>query len=254
MNRYLYVHRNTSSILLEFPGLFVNETVSTVVRVMPRGGGFPSLVETISGQRYIMKLAGVGQGASGLLTEFVAMRLASALGLRVPRVVPIMLSSALPWQVGTDEFYDALQRSAGWNLGVQFIDAARDLTANDLADLPAAFLDRLAAVDALLQNMDRTKENPNLLQDRALNYWAIDFGACQFLNRFVRYRQRMTFELPTNHFLAGRSLQSLRLDKAYEILREIVVDVPNSWLGASGREELFDDLNGIAEAYGKRLG
>ena len=240
--------------MLEFTGLFVNETVSTVVRVMPRGGGFPSLVETISGRRYIMKLVGVGQGAPGLLTEFIAMRLARALGLRVPRVVPITLSSALPWQVGTDEFYDALQRSAGWNLGVQFIDAARDLAASDLADLPAAFLDRLAAVDALLQNMDRTKENPNLLQDRALNYWAIDFGACRFLNRFVRYRQKMAFELPTNHFLAGRSLQPLPLEKVYQALREMVLDVPNSWLGSGGREELFDDLTGITEVYGKWLG
>jgi HipA-like kinase len=232
----------------------MNETVSAVVRVMPRGGGFPSLVETTSGRRYIMKLAGVGQGASGLLTEFVAMRLASTLGLRVPRVAPIMLSSALPWQVGTDEFYDALQRSSGWNLGVQFINSARDPTADDLADLPAAFLDRLAAVDALLQNMDRTKENPNLLRDSTPDYWAIDFGACQFLNRFARYRQKMTFELPTNHFLAARPVQSLRLDKAYESLRKIVLDVPNSWLGSGSREALFDDLNGITEVYVKRLG
>jgi HipA-like protein len=237
-----------------FPGLCMNETVSTIIRVMPRGGGFPSLVETISGQRYIMKLAGVGQGASGLLTEFVAMRLASALGLRVPRGVPIMLSSALPWQVGTDEFYDALQRSSGWNLGVQFIDAARDLTADDLAHVPAQFLDRLAAVDALLQNMDRTKENPNLLRDSALEYWAIDFGACQFLNRFARYRQGMTFELPSNHFLAARPVQCLRLDKVHETLRKIVLDVPNSWFGSGNRESLLDDLNALTEAYSKRLG
>jgi hypothetical protein len=232
----------------------MNETVSTVVRVMPRGGGFPSLVETTSRHRYIMKLAGVGQGASGLLTEFVAMRLASILGLRVPRVVPLMLSSALPWQVGTDEFYDALQRSSGWNLGVQFINSARDLTADDLAELPAAFLDRLAAVDALLQNMDRTKENPNLLRDSTPDYWAIDFGACQFFNRFARYRHMMTFELPTNHFLAARPVQSLQLNKASESLRKIVFDVPNSWLGSGSREALLDDLNGIIEVYVKRLG
>ena len=227
----------------------MNETVSAVIGVMPRGGGFPSLVETTSGRRYIMKLVGVGQGAAGVLTEFVAMRLASALGLQVPAVVPIMLSSALPWQVGTDEFYDALQRSSGWNLGVEFINTARDLSADDLADIPAAFLDRLAAVDALLQNLDRTKENPNLLRDSALNYWAIDFGACQFLNRFARYGQSMTFALPSNHFLAPRPVQSLRLENAGEVLRAIVLDVPNSWLGSGSREALCDDLNAIAQAY-----
>src|SRR5262245_23327615 len=109
----------------------MDESVRAVVRVMSRGGGFPSLVETTSGRHFIMKLSGVGQGASGLLAEFIAMRLASALGLKVPRVKPILLSNTLPWQVGTDEFYDALQRSSGWNLGVEFIDAARDLTARD---------------------------------------------------------------------------------------------------------------------------
>jgi hypothetical protein len=156
--------------------------------------------------------------------------------------------------VGTDEFYDALQRSSGWNLGVQFIDAARDLTADDLAHVPAQFLDRLAAVDALLQNMDRTKENPNLLRDSAPEYWAIDFGACQFLNRFARYRQGMTFELPSTHFLAARPVQSLRLDKVHETLRKIVLDVPNSWLGSGNRESLLDDLNALTGAYSKRLG
>jgi hypothetical protein len=64
----------------------------------------------------------------------------------------------------------------------------------------------------------------------------------------------MTFELPTNHFLAARPVQSLRLDKAYESLRKIVLDVPNSWLGSGSREALFDDLNGITEVYVKRLG
>ena len=166
------------------------ESVSTVVRVMSRGGSFPSLVQTSSGRQFVMKLSGVGQGTSGLLTEFIAMRLAGALGLNVPDVRAITLSSALPWQVGTDEFYEALQRSSGWNLGVGFIDSARDLGADDLGKIPGAFLDQLAAVDALLQNVDRTAQNPNLLQDDTGRYWAIDFGACLFLERFGRHRQR----------------------------------------------------------------
>jgi len=201
-----------------------------------------------------MKLSGVGQGASGLLTEFIAMRLASALGLKVPRVVAITLSNALPWQVGSDEFYEALQRSSGWNLGVEFVDSARDLTADDLEDIPVAFLDRLAAVDALLQNMDRTVQNPNLLRDGAPDYWAIDFGACLFLHRFARYRQRMSFELPGNHFLAGRSVQPLRLEKAHVPLQEIVSDVPDTWLGPVDRETLLNALYDIIEVYVQRLG
>ena len=64
----------------------MDESVSTVVRVMSLGGGFPSLVKTTTGRHLIMKLRGVGQGTPGLLTEFIALRLASALGLKVPHV------------------------------------------------------------------------------------------------------------------------------------------------------------------------
>ena len=230
----------------------MDESVNTVVRVMSLGGGFPSLVKTTVGRHLIMKLRGVGQGTPGLLTEFIALRLASALGLKVPYVVPIMLSNTLPWQVGTDEFYEALQRSSGWNLGVEFIENTRDLMADDLEDIPGAFLDRLAAVDALLQNVDRTAQNPNLLRDATGDYWAIDFGACLFLDRFARYRQLITFQLPSNHFLAGRRLQLLQIEDANVPLQAIVSDMPDAWLGAGGRKALLDALSNILELYVQR--
>src|SRR5215813_3058215 len=129
----------------------MEDTVTAVIKVLPGGGGFPSLVETQSGRRLVMKLSGVGQGPAGLATEFIATRLASLFGLNVPQVEAIMLPADLPWQTGTDEFFDALRRSAGPNLGLHFIDGA-DLAAKELPTLPETFADRLAAVDALLQN------------------------------------------------------------------------------------------------------
>ena len=89
---------------------------------MSRGGSFPSLVQTSSGRQFVMKLSGVGQGTSGLFTEFIAMRLAAVLEPQSATRSSDHAEHALPWQVGTDEFYEALQRSAGWNLGVEFID------------------------------------------------------------------------------------------------------------------------------------
>ena len=232
------------------------ETISAVLRVMPRGGGFPSLVETISGRRFLMKLSGVGQGLSGLLTEFIATRLAAACGLKVPRVQPLMLSKALPWQTGTDEFYEALQRSAGWNLGVEFVDDAQDVAAHGLGDLPADFLDRLSSVDSLLQNVDRTLQNPNLLRDREGDYWAIDFGACLFLDRFARFGPRMKFDLPTNHFAAGHRMTPPILEKAYVPLREVVSDIPDSWTDTvpGGRPVLLETLSKLIDVYVHRNG
>lgn len=208
------------------------ETVRTIVKVLPGGGGFPSLVETSSGARYVMKLSGVGQGAAGLATEFIATRLAALLGLNVPAVAPLWLAEELPWQAGTDEFYDAQRRSAGWNLGVTFLDGAVDLTANDLPAVPDAFLDRLAAVDALLQNVDRTAKNLNLMRTPDGASWAIDFGACLFLQRWARRGAKGTCDLPPTHLLAGRTPAALEVDAALAGTSEIVAALPEPWVAA----------------------
>ncbi len=232
------------------------EAVETVVRVMPRGSGFPSLVQTTSGRRFVMKLSGVGQGVHGLITELIATRLAGALGLRVPSVVPLMLSRDLPWQVGTDEFFETLQRSTGWNLGVEFVEGADDASLDELGKIPAEFLDQLSTVDTLLQNVDRTVHNPNLLRDREGAYWAIDFGACLFLDRFARDGARMSFALPANHFLAGHSVRRLSLVRVPLPLREIVSDIPDAWFDQvpNGRQGLLEQLSAVVELYIRQHG
>ncbi len=211
------------------------ETVSSIQRVLTRGSSFPSVVETATGRQYVMKLAGAGPGRRALATEFIALKLARHLGLRVPDVEVLDLPRHLPWQVGTDEFYEALQRSAGTNLGVVFIADARDLTATELEALPEEFLARLAAVDALLQNVDRTRANPNILRDASGVDWAIDFGACLLIDRLARGAVTPRAELPPNHFLAGpgRPLPAVRalaaaIDQAH--LAAIVAALPAAWL------------------------
>lgn len=210
----------------------IRETVRTIVKVLPGGGGFPSLIQTSSGGRYVMKLSGVGQGASGLATEFIATRLAALLGLNVPQVMPIWLPEDLPWQAGTDEFFDAQHRSAGWNLGVAFLDGAVDLTAKDLPTIPDAFLDRLAAVDALLQNVDRTAKNLNLMRTPDGVHWAIDFGACLFLQRWARRGGEGTCDLPPTHVLKGRTPAVLDADAALANTSAITTALPEPWLAA----------------------
>jgi len=230
---------------------FMDEVVASVLRLMSHGSGFSSLVQTTSGRHFVMKLSGVGHGGPGLMTELIATRLADLFGLKVPRVAPILLRRDLPWQAGTDEFYDALQRSAGWNLGVEFVDGARDLTLDDLATIPSAFLDRLAAVDAMLQNVDRTRQNPNILSDPRGDLWAIDFGACRFLDRFARFAEQMSFELPPNHFLYGRNVQAARRQDLSVGLHELVADVPDAWMltVSGGRQGLVQTLSGLIDLY-----
>lgn len=211
------------------------EAVTTIHRVLAHGSSFPSVVETVTGRRYVMKLAGAGPGKRALATEYVALKLAHHLCLSVPDVAVLHLPRDLPWLAGTDEFYEAVQRSAGLNLGVGLIPDALDLKAADLASLPGEFLGRLAAVDALLQNVDRTTANPNVLRDASGAHWAIDFGACLLIDRLARGVGEPRRELPPNHFLAGSGRPMLSvgelaatIDQAH--LATIVLELPEAWL------------------------
>ncbi len=221
------------------------ETVAVIHRVLSTGSSFPSLVESATGRLYVMKLSGAGPGKRALVTEYVALRIARHLGLNVPGADVLGLPRDFPWQTGTDEFHEAVQRSAGANLGVAFIADANDLKASELAGLPEDFALRLAATDALLQNVDRTAANPNIMRDAAGVYWAIDFGACLLIERLARGAFQPRLDLPPKHFLGGRSVaddarsSAAQIDAAF--LEPVIGAIPRDWLadvGLSGEELL----------------
>jgi hypothetical protein len=191
------------------------------------------LIETLSGEYYVLKFSGAGPGVRTLLTEFFGTALAGRLGLPVPPARPVYLPPHFPWQLGTDEFDDLVQRSAGWNLGISYIAQARDVSAGDLDGLPLAFASRLAIADRLLQNVDRTRANPNILADSGGRFWAIDHGACLFLERVLADRRPFTFELPVGHFLRGsrmgREVQADPVGRP-DFIRRLIEAAPASWL------------------------
>lgn len=204
--------------------------VHRVLRVVVRGSGFSCVVDAGDGARYVMKLSGAGQGAHGLFHELIATRIARELGLRVPDVKPLWLETSTPWQVGTDEFDDALQRSVGWNLGIQLIDPAVDLASNDLDDLSDDFIEALAYVDAVLVNVDRTAKNPNLLCDARGEVLAIDFGACLYWSRRAGDAAKDMIAVSSSHFLADRGLRFHRPRFKSEVVDALFADVPADWL------------------------
>lgn len=232
------------------------ETVAVIHRVLANGSSFPSVVETVTGRLYVLKLSGAGPGRRALATEYLALKIAGHLGPTVPGAQVIDLPRDLPWQTGTDEFYEAVQRSAGANLGVAFIPDARDLKAGDLAVLPAPFIQRLAAIDALLQNVDRTAANPNIMRDAAGVHWAIDFGACLLFDRLARGALALRTELPPNHFLAGAEGLSYRVGEAAQsidgpFLGGIIQALPEAWLEDLGlaRSALHRRMAAYLEAF-----
>jgi len=206
-------------------------TVARVLAVFSAASTTPALVETAAGQTAVLKFAGAGPGPFGLLTELIALAIAARLDAPVPAARPLWLPPGLPWQVGTDEFDDMLQRSTGWNLGIAPFPDARPATAADLAAADPAELDAIARADALLQNMDRTARNPNLLMSGG-RLRAIDFDACLYLSRALSGGHPSTAELPPGHLLAGRPIPAAprpALDAG-----RLVAPAPDAWIAAAG--------------------
>ena len=124
----------------------------------------------------------------------------------MPAARPLFLPEGFPWMAGTDEFDAMLQRSAGWNLGIAYIEGARPAVPEDLVPGPA--LAAIAASDCFLHNVDRTARNPNLLVASG-TLRAIDYDACLYLSRALGPERPPSTALPSGHLLADRALPAV---------------------------------------------
>ena len=98
------------------------------------------------------------------------------------------------------------------------------------------------------QNVDRSASNLNLLRDSTCALWAIDHGACLFLERISAGKHTTLFELPQNHFLAGPSASADPIDLPLERMEERVNDVLKT-----APEEWFAVFSFSAEELARRL-
>jgi len=223
-------------------------TVAALTEVYSRSSTSPARGRTQDGQEWVIKLQGAGPGSVGLLTEFVALRMAKAMQLNVPKASPIYLPSNFPWMLGTDEFDGIVQRSSGWNLGVTFIsDAVLASPQEAFEGDEAVFLERLVQVDQLLANTDRSLRNTNILSSPD-GLVAIDFDACLFLRRAVRDIVPEAFALWPGHLLTGldRSLPAMAFPAQSMIAA--IDEAPAEWIKATGLSA--DALKSRLIAYG----
>jgi hypothetical protein len=123
-----------------------------------------------------------------------------------------------------------VQRSCGWNLGIAFISDAIALRDSDLAALPDDFLAALARADTLLANVDRPCSNPSILLDAQGAPWAIDFGACLFLNRILAGNLARPTAPPASHFLADRARAPEPIAIDEREIHALVQEAPEDWL------------------------
>src|SRR5688500_6331899 len=186
---------------------------------------------------YVVKWRAAGQGVNVLVAEVICAELARALGLPVPRLVTVAVAPELAVGEPDVEVQELLQRSAGRNLGMDFLPGALDFEAG--ADgVDPALAGRVLWFDALVGNVDRSWRNPNMLfwhgrlqlidHGAALTFHHHWPGAAAAIERPYDAAAHALIECEPDVPAADAALAS-RVTRP--LLEEVLAHVPDDWLG-----------------------
>lgn len=202
-----------------------------------RGSSWPVLVSS-GGQKLVVKLRGSAEGVRPLIAELVVGALADALGLATPERHVVELPVSVVSDDPHEELRDLLQRSAGLNLGLRYLEGFRDVTVADAARIEPELQARIVWLDAFVQNPDRTQRNPNLMI-KAGRIRLIDHGAAlDFHHDWRRVTEQMPREPGTIH-----EQHLLRVSAAQ------LADADRELAPKVGAETLRAALEGVPDAF-----
>jgi hypothetical protein len=235
-------------------------TAQRYVTPLREGGSLPGIVEADDLGTYVVKFRGAGQGRKTLVAEIIAGELGRRLGLPVPELVLVELDPGIARCEPDEEIQDLLARSAGLNLGMDFLPGSLGVDPGATVVEPG-LASRILWFDALIGNVDRSWRNPNLLVWHG-NVWLIDHGASLIFHHSwgrtpeARARAADRPYAAADHVLATQATQldavdrelAPRVDEA--MLREVTALVPDEWLAD---EPEFDDPDEVRDAYVRHL-
>ncbi|MEU0086382.1 HipA family kinase [Streptomyces sp. NPDC006274] len=231
-------------------------TATRYVTPLREGGSLPGIVEADDLGTYVMKFTGAGQGRKTLVAEVVCGQLGRRLGMRVPELVTMQLDPVIGLSEPDQEVQELLKASGGLNLGMDFLPGS--LGFDPLAyEVDAAQAGRVVWFDALINNVDRSWRNPNMLVWHG-DLWLIDHGATMIWHHNwpgAAASAAKPYDA-SDHALApfGPDIAAAAAELAprvtEELLSEVVADVPDEWLAG---EPGFDSADALRRAYVEAL-
>lgn len=222
------------------------------VTPLREGGSLPGIVEADDLGTYVMKFTGAGQGRKTLVAEVICGELARRLGLRVPALVRMQLDPVIGLSEPDQEVQELLKASGGLNLGMDYLPGS--LGFDPLAfEVTAREAGRVVWFDALINNVDRSWRNPNLLVWHG-ELWLIDHGATMIWHHNWPSAEKAAAKPydASDHVLAtfGPDIAAAAADLApritEELLAEVAAEVPDEWLVD---EPGFASTDALRDAY-----
>ena len=203
-----------------------------VLSAFRQGSSWPVLVET-GQERVFTKLRATAHGTAPLVAEVVVGELADALGIPTPARCLVEFEPDLASDYPHEELLDLLARSQGWNLGFEFLEGYRDVKVGDARRIPPAQAARIIWLDALVQNPDRTEQNPNLMI-KAGRVTLIDNGAALMFQydwaNVTEQAPRQAGPFVDKHLLhvSTRELEACDAELAPLLTREVLENALNA--------------------------
>ena len=235
----------------------LKEAIATrFITPLREGGSLPGLVEADDRGTYVIKFTGAGQGRKTLVAEVVAGELARRLGFRVPSLLTLDLDPDLGLGEPDERVQELLRSSGGTNLGMDFLSGA-------LGFDPLAFsvdpeeAGRIVWFDALVNNVDRSWRNPNLLWWRS-EVWLIDHGATMIWHHNWPGAEKSAARPydASDHVLrpfapdVAAAAAALAPQVTEDLLAEVTAEIPDAWLAD---EPGFDTPDELRRAYARPL-
>ncbi|WP_424214903.1 HipA family kinase [Streptomyces sp. BI20] len=235
----------------------LSEVIATrYVTPLREGGSLPGIVEADDLGTYVVKFTGAGQGRKTLVAEVVCGELGRRLGLRVPELVRVWVDPVIGLGEPDQEVQELLKASGGLNLGMDYLPGSLgfDPLAYRVDPLEAG---RVVWFDALINNVDRSWRNPNMLVWHG-RPWLIDHGATMIWHHnwptaktaaAKPYNASDHVLAPFDPDLAAAAAELAPL-VTEELLTEVVALVPEEWLLD---EPGFDSPDALRRAYVEAL-
>jgi hypothetical protein len=231
-------------------------TATRYVTPLREGGSLPGLMEADDLGTYVVKWRAAGQGVKVLVAEVVCGELARALDLPVPTLVTVDVAPELAVGEPDVEVQELLQRSAGRNLGLDYLPGALDFEAG--ADgVDPSLAGRVLWFDALTGNVDRSWRNPNMLfwhgrlqlidHGAALTFHHNWPGAAAAVSRAYDASAHALIECDPDVPAADAALAPM-VDRG--LLGDVLALVPDEWLEGESADE---PPSAVRDRYAEQL-
>ncbi len=216
-----------------------------------QGGSSTPIIVQHKNQKLLVKLSGGLSGQYAAISEWFGNRLGQLIGVNTRQPKWIELNSSLNYESIYIEVRDLIDKSLDINICFEYLDNIHPLTHSDLSTLNLENYSYAYLLDVLMLNIDRTKQNLNLISSHDDRIIISDFDSSLLFNELLNGSMltkdvRILQTLKSNPFYQPVDKATLQLfvEKVNRIYFDEVLDeIPSILLSNNDKQTILNKIN-----------